>query len=249
MSAVPTNRSRSADPRSARPSRSPWPRVGTSRSTRRALLRGHADRHGDRRPGSLSGSRHAHRRAARGAGSDHSHGCAVAVRARQWPLLVALRTPNLVRVEVDPGLVVMGMLSDRRDEFGRAGTQAIRRRHRLLVERAAGAVKQFLSAPRARALIATIKPPDVVGKTRRRLAVELISERAGSRVLLKRQVQALIGRGRRGLCARPGRTPPGPGSRLAQRQRHRHLPGLVALRTGCSLCSEMPRPTRGSRCS
>ena len=48
--------------------------------------------------------------------------------------------------------------------------------HRLQVERAPGAAKQFLSAPRARALIATIKPRDVVGKSRRRLAVELTGE-------------------------------------------------------------------------
>ena len=40
---------------------------------------------------------------------------------------VALRTPNLVRVEVDDDLVVMGMLVDRRDELGRARTQTTTR--------------------------------------------------------------------------------------------------------------------------
>ncbi|SMC85671.1 IS110 family transposase [Lentzea albidocapillata] len=34
--------------------------------------------------------------------------------------LAALRTPNLVRLQADPELVVMGMLVDRRDELGRA---------------------------------------------------------------------------------------------------------------------------------
>ena len=47
--------------------------------------------------------------------------------------MVALRTPNLVRVEVDDDLVVMGMLVDRRDELGRARTQTINRLHRLLL--------------------------------------------------------------------------------------------------------------------
>ncbi len=93
--------------------------------------------------------------------------------------MVALRTPNLVRVEVDPDLVVLGMLVDRRDELGRARTQTINRLHRLLVELFPGGAKQFLSSHQARALIATIKPRDVVGKTRRRLVVELIVELEG----------------------------------------------------------------------
>ena len=48
--------------------------------------------------------------------------------------MVALRTPGLVRVEVDDDLVVMGMLADRRDELGRARTQTVNRLHRLLLE-------------------------------------------------------------------------------------------------------------------
>jgi hypothetical protein len=48
--------------------------------------------------------------------------------------MVALRTPNLVPVQVDPDLMVMGMLADRRDELGRAHTQTINRLHRLLLE-------------------------------------------------------------------------------------------------------------------
>lgn len=90
--------------------------------------------------------------------------------------MVALRTPNLIRVQVDADLVVMGMLVDRRDELGRARTQTINRLHRLLLELFPGGAKQFLSARQARALVATIKPRDIVGKTRRRLAVELIAE-------------------------------------------------------------------------
>ena len=70
--------------------------------------------------------------------------------------VVALRTPNLVRVEVDPDLVVLGMLADRRDELGRARTQTVNRLHRLLLELFPGGAKKFLSAQQARALIATI---------------------------------------------------------------------------------------------
>jgi transposase len=93
--------------------------------------------------------------------------------------MVALRTPDLVRVQVDADLVVLGMLVDRRDELGRARTQTVNRLHRLLLELFPGGAKKDLSARQARALIATIKPRDIVGKTRRRLAVELIGELEG----------------------------------------------------------------------
>jgi hypothetical protein len=90
--------------------------------------------------------------------------------------MVALRTPNLVQVCLDAGLQVMGMLVDRRDEPGCARTQTINRLHRLLLELVHGGAKKFLSAAQARALIATVKPRDLVGKTRRRLVVELIGD-------------------------------------------------------------------------
>ena len=93
--------------------------------------------------------------------------------------MVALRTPNLVRVEVDDDLVVMGMLVDRRDELGQARTQTINRLHKLLLELFPGGAPKFLSSHKARAMIATIKPRDIVGKTRRRLTVELIVELEG----------------------------------------------------------------------
>ncbi|MFE9695224.1 IS110 family transposase [Micromonospora sp. NPDC005806] len=90
--------------------------------------------------------------------------------------MVALRTPGLVQVQVDADLQVLGMLVDRRDELGRARTQTINRLHRLLLELLPGGAKKYLSARQARTLIATVKPRDIVGKTRRRLAVELIGE-------------------------------------------------------------------------
>ena len=113
--------------------------------------------------------------------------------------MVALRTPDLVRIEVDPDLVVLGMLVDRRDELGRARTQTINRLHRLLLELFPGGAKKFLSAAQARALIATIKRRDIAGKTRRRLAVELIGELEGidkkTKAADKELTQLVIARG------------------------------------------------------
>ena len=62
---------------------------------------------------------------------------------------VALRTASLVRVQVDPELVVLGMLADRRDELGWARTQTINRLYRVLLELFAGGAKQFLSSHQA----------------------------------------------------------------------------------------------------
>jgi transposase len=90
--------------------------------------------------------------------------------------MVALRSTGLAEVCVDDDLVVMGMLADRREELGRARTQAVNRLHRLLLELFPGGAKQFLSAQQARAMLATIRPRDLPGKTRRRLAAELVSE-------------------------------------------------------------------------
>jgi transposase len=110
--------------------------------------------------------------------------------------MVALRTPNLVRVVLDADLQVMGMLVDRRDELGRARTQTVNRLHRLLLELLPGGAKKFLSAAQARTLIATVKPREIVGKTRRRLAVELIGELAGIDKKIKtadKDLKALVG--------------------------------------------------------
>lgn len=68
------------------------------------------------------------------------------------------------------------MLADRRDEPGRTRTQVINRLHRLLLELLPGGAKRFLSARQARTLIATVRPRDLVGKTRCRLAAELVGD-------------------------------------------------------------------------
>jgi transposase len=90
--------------------------------------------------------------------------------------LYAPADPGLRPVLVEDDLVVMGLMVDRRDELGRARTQTINRLHRLLLELIPGGAKTFLSAPQARARVAKVKPGDLVGKTRRRLVVELIGE-------------------------------------------------------------------------
>ncbi len=90
--------------------------------------------------------------------------------------VVALRTSGLRSVQVDDATVALRLLVDRRDELGAARTLTVNRLHRLLVELVPGGAKKFLSATQAKALLAAVRPRDVVGKTRRQLAAELIGE-------------------------------------------------------------------------
>jgi transposase len=90
--------------------------------------------------------------------------------------VAALRASGLRRVVVDDTTVALKLLVDRRDGLGRARTETVSRLHHLLLELVPGGAKQFLSAPQARALLNTVRPRDIVGRTRRQLASELITE-------------------------------------------------------------------------
>ncbi|TDC80682.1 IS110 family transposase [Micromonospora sp. KC606] len=92
--------------------------------------------------------------------------------------VVALRTEGLRQVVTDDTTVALRLLVDRRDQLGRARTDVVCRLHQLLLELVPGGAKKDLSAQQARALLGTVRPRDVVGKTRRRLACELIGELA-----------------------------------------------------------------------
>jgi transposase len=90
--------------------------------------------------------------------------------------VVAVRTPGLNQVVVDDELVALRLLADRRDELAGARTRTVSRLHRLLLELIPGGAPRFLSALQAKALLATVRPRDVAGRTRRRLAAELLAD-------------------------------------------------------------------------
>jgi transposase len=93
--------------------------------------------------------------------------------------LVGLRSEGLRVIEADDASVALRLLIDRRDDLGVARSQTINRIHRLLLELLPGGAKKDLSAAQAKTLLASVRPRDVVGKTRRRLAAELTTELAG----------------------------------------------------------------------
>jgi transposase len=111
--------------------------------------------------------------------------------------LAGLHSTGLRVITADDATVALRLLADRRDEPGVARAQAVNRLHRLLLELFPGGAKKFLSAAQAKELLATIRPRGIAGKTRRRLAAELITEltQAGKRIKTRRRAQ---GTGRRG---------------------------------------------------
>jgi transposase len=90
--------------------------------------------------------------------------------------MVAVTTPGLRVVARDGELEALRMLTDRRDELARQRVQTVNRLQRLVSELIPGQRKRDLSALQAKAMLATVRPRDVAGKTRRRIAAEEIAE-------------------------------------------------------------------------
>ena len=100
--------------------------------------------------------------------------------------VVAVRTDGL-RVLVEDGeLEALRMLTDRRDELARQRVQTVNRLQRLLSELLPGQRKRDLSATQAKAMLATVRPRDIAGKTRRRMAAEEIADLVAVDAKLKR---------------------------------------------------------------
>ena len=90
--------------------------------------------------------------------------------------LVGTRMAGLRPVVTDELLEVLRLLVDRRRSLGEEHTRKTSQLHQLLLELIPGGAKRNLSAAQAKALLATIRPRDVVGKTRRRVAAELVAD-------------------------------------------------------------------------
>ncbi len=90
--------------------------------------------------------------------------------------VVAVRTEGLRVVVEDGELEALRMLTDRRDELARHRVQTVNRLQRLLSELLPGQRKRDLSAAQAKAMLATVRPRDIVGRTRRRMAAEEIAD-------------------------------------------------------------------------
>jgi transposase len=88
--------------------------------------------------------------------------------------LVGVRVRGLRSVVDDEQLELLRLLVDRRRRIGEEHTRMVCQLHRLLLELIPGGAKKDLSAAQARTLLAGVRPRDLVGKTRKRHAMELV---------------------------------------------------------------------------
>jgi transposase len=90
--------------------------------------------------------------------------------------LVGTRMAGLRSVVNDEQLAVLRVLVDRRRSLGEDHTRMVSQLHHLILELIPGGAKKDLSAAQAKALLAKVRPRDLAGKTRRRVAAELVGD-------------------------------------------------------------------------
>ena len=88
--------------------------------------------------------------------------------------LVGVRMAGLREVVNDETVEVLRLLVDRRRRIGEDHTRMVCQLHQLLLELIPGGAKRDLSAAQARKLLARVRPKDAAGKTRKRVAMELV---------------------------------------------------------------------------
>jgi transposase len=90
--------------------------------------------------------------------------------------MVAVRTRGLRVLELDGELEALRMLVDRREALSRRRVQTVDRLQALLAELLPGQAKKDITTGQAKRLLASVRPRDIAGKTRRRIAAEELAE-------------------------------------------------------------------------
>ncbi|MEO3936393.1 IS110 family transposase [Dermatophilaceae bacterium Soc4.6] len=105
--------------------------------------------------------------------------------------VVAVRTEGLRVLKVDGELEALRMLADRREALTRRRVETVNRLQALLAELLPGQAKRDLSTAQAKALLAIVRPRDIAGRTRRRIAVEELAELVAVEVKMKKATAEL----------------------------------------------------------
>jgi len=95
---------------------------------------------------------------------------AVSVGVAAWTAV------RLVSVQFDETAIALRALTEHRDDLVKARTQTVNRLHVLLTHLIPGGAQTGLTAAQAAAMLRPVRPRDVLGRTRRRLAVDLVGE-------------------------------------------------------------------------
>ena len=90
--------------------------------------------------------------------------------------MVAVRTEDLRVLKVDGELEALRLLTDRREALTRRRVQSVDRLQALLAELLPGQAKPDITTGQAKAMLASVRPRDIAGKTRRRIAAEELAD-------------------------------------------------------------------------
>jgi transposase len=107
---------------------------------------------------------------------DTGHGRKTDAHDAHAVAVAAVRAKSLRVLAEDPELESLRMVIDRRDELTRQRVQTINRVHRLLSELIPGTAKKDITALQAKAKLASVRPRDLAGKTRRRIAADELAD-------------------------------------------------------------------------
>ena len=90
--------------------------------------------------------------------------------------VAAVRAKDLRVVSVDAQLEVLRMLVERREALTRRRVQTVARLQALLAELLPGQAKKDITTGQAKRMLASVRPRDLAGRTRRRIAAEELAE-------------------------------------------------------------------------
>ena len=90
--------------------------------------------------------------------------------------MVAVRTQGLRVLQLDGGLEALRMLADRREALTRRRIQTVDRLQALLAELPPGQAKRDITTGQAKVMLSGVRPRDIAGRTRRRIAAEELAE-------------------------------------------------------------------------
>ena len=105
--------------------------------------------------------------------------------------MVAVRTQGLRVLQIDAELEVMRMLTDRREILTRRRVSTVNRLQAMLGELLPGQAKRDITTGQAKTMLASVRPRDLAGKTRRRIAAEELADLVAIEAKIKKATAEL----------------------------------------------------------
>jgi len=118
---------------------------------------------------------------------DTGHGRKTDAHDAHSVAVAAVRAKNLRVLAPDGQLEARRLLVDHRDQLANQRVATVNRLQRMLAELTPGQAKKDITALQAKAMLASVRPRDLAGKTRRRIAVDELA----TLMAIEKKVKAL----------------------------------------------------------